>query len=568
MIINRIPALIIIAVLIAGCGQKNAESSLKEGRVLSDVRAVVVSAHPQGSHAGAMIMKKGGNAVDAAVATGFALAVCYPAAGNIGGGGFMLVRTSEGAHDLIDFREKAPLAASRDMYLDAADDVVRGLSTDTHLAAGVPGSVDGMIRIHAKYGKLDFREVIQPSIDLAANGFILTAEQASSLNRSAEMFRKRNPEGCAFVRVPGWKEGDTLRQPDLATTLERIRDYGREGFYSGLTAKLIVEEMKRGNGIITSGDLEQYSAVFRKPLSSSYRGFDIVTCPPPSAGGIILLQMLEMIEPFSPAEHEFHSPEMIHLIAEAGKRAFADRARYAGDADFISMPVQELLNENYLKERMAGFDPIAATPSANIGAGDPVSSGSTETTHFSVVDEEGNAVAVTTTLNGSYGSGIVVKGAGFLLNNEMDDFSVKPGFPNMYGLTGSDANAIEAGKRMLSSMTPVIVEKEGKLFLVAGSPGGSTIPTSVFQVIINLIDYNMTPRAAVDTGRFHHQWLPDRISIEKNSLTEETAGRLQKMGHILHEVTALGRVNAVCARQNGFLEGVADKRGDNSASGY
>jgi len=568
MIMNRIMAIVFLAILLAGCRQDRVTDQMKENRVIKDVKAVVVSAHPQASHAGVMILKKGGNAVDAAVATGFALAVCYPAAGNIGGGGFMLIRTSTGDHDLIDFREKAPQAASKDMYLDAGRNVVTGLSTDTHLAAGVPGSVDGMIRIHAKYGRLDFREIIQPSVDLAANGFILTREQASSLNRLAEMFRQKNPDGCAFVKEGQWEQGDTLCQPELSAALERIRDYGREGFYAGLTARLIVDEMKRGNGIITADDLENYSSVFRKPLSSTYRGYDIVTCPPPSAGGIILLQLLGMLEPFSPGEMKFHSPEMIHLIAEAQRRAFADRAKYAGDDDFIEMPVREMLNGNYLKERMASFDPLAATPSSAIEAGDPVNFESQETTHYSVVDEEGNAVAVTTTLNGSYGSGIVVKGAGFLLNNEMDDFSVKPGFPNMYGLTGSLANAIEPEKRMLSSMTPVIVEKEGKLFLVAGSPGGSTIPTSVFQVIINLIDYNMDPRVAVDTGRFHHQWLPDRISIERNSVTAESAGRLQKMGHVLHEVSGLGRVNAVFALQNGLLEGVADKRGDNSASGY
>jgi len=566
-----IPPFLIFSLLLAACSNPSSEikNSFIEGRHVTARNGMVVSAHFQASRAGAEILRRGGNAVDAAVATGFALAVCYPAAGNIGGGGFMLIRTADGEYDLLDYREKAPLSASRDMYLDSTGNVISSLSTGTRLAAGVPGSVDGLIEAHSKYGRLRFRDVIRPAIDLARDGFLLTREQARSLNLNKNTFMERNPEGCAFLKKNGiWNEGDTLRQPELALTLERIRDKGREGFYSGSTAALITEEMKRGNGIISIADLENYRSVFRKPLEGTYRGFRIVTCPPPSPGGIILLQTLGMAGSYNSGSMGFHSPEMIHLIAEAEKRAFADRAEYAGDPDFVKIPVEGLVENEYLKQRFAGFNPLMATPSETISAGIPRSTERTETTHYSVVDSEGNAVAATTTLNGSYGCAVVVTGAGFLLNNEMDDFSVKPGFPNMFGLTGSYANSIQPGKRMLSSMTPAIVEKEGKLFLVAGSPGGSTIPTTVLQVILNMIDYNMNVWQAVDTGRFHHQWLPDMISFEPKSIDSLTIEALKLKGHRLSLTGALGRVNAISILDDGTLAGAADRRGDNSACGW
>ena len=567
---KRITVIITLACLVSACnhGKKTEHTQYIEGKHITADQGMVVSAHPQGSQAGIQVLQQGGNAVDAAVATGFALAVCYPAAGNIGGGGFMLIRTAGREYDLIDYREKASLEASRDMYLDSTENVNGQLSTETHLAAGVPGSVDGLIKVHQKYGRLKFRQVIQPAIDLAGNGFILTPEQAQGLNWNTEIFMRRNPSGCAFIKESGWKAGDTLRQPELAATLERIRDHGRDGFYSGLTAELIVDEMKRGNGIISDNDLEQYTSEFRKPLSSEYRNYRIVTCPPPSAGGIILLQLLEMVENFPLDKFKFHSSEMVHLITEAERRVFADRAEYAGDADFVKVPVDGLLNRDYLAGRMSDFNENRATLSSEIAAGKPQNYESAETTHYSVVDKDGNAVSATTTLNGGYGSSIVVAGAGFLLNNEMDDFSAKPGFPNMYGLTGSDANAIAPGKRMLSSMTPVIVEKDGKLFLVAGSPGGSTIPTTVFQVVINVIDYNMNIWQAVDTGRFHHQWLPDRIGYEGSCIDSSAIAALKLFGHEMHQVGALGRVNAVAILRDGRLAGAADRRGDNSACGY
>ena len=567
---KKLKIILTVTILISGCKNESASvnKELVEGRDIITTHAMVVTSHPQSSRNGAIILQKGGNAVDAAVAVEFSLAVCYPEAGNIGGGGFMLIRNNDGSKSVIDYREKAPLEAARDMYLNNSGKIIEGLSTETHLASGVPGTVDGMIKIHSRYGKLNFRDVIQPAIDLAEKGFPVTSGQAASLNRNREYFIRKNAVMPAFVRDSPWKEGDILRQPELAVTLKRIRDLGREGFYSGETADLIVKEMKRGNGIITKKDLEEYSSTFREPLTTEYKGFDLTTVPPPSGGGITLIQLLGMVEAFPLREWGFHSVKSVHLITEAERRAFADRSEFSGDADFVNVPVKELLNKKYLMERMLDFIEDKASSSSLIKAGNLTAAESEETTHYSVADQYGNAVAATTTLNNTFGSGIVVEGAGFLLNNEMDDFSVKPGEPNIYGLTGGDANAIEPGKRMLSSMTPVIVEKDGKLFLVAGSPGGSTIPTTVFQVIINVLDYNMNVSEAVDTGRFHHQWLPDWISMESNSIDSLILNELKLMGHEFRERTSIGSVNAIHILPDGKIEGSADRRGYNSACGY
>ncbi len=560
----------VLTAVLTGCAGKNPLPGpfFSEGRNIIADSGMVVSAHRESSRIGVAILRKGGNAVDAAVATEFALAVCYPVAGNIGGGGFMLVRLVDGSTDMIDYREKAPLLASRDMYLDSSGKITEGLSTGTHLASGVPGTVDGMINAHAKYGILPFREVIQPAIDLALKGFPVTAGQAGDLNHNREEFIKKNASLPRFVKEGPWKEGDTLRQPELAMTLERIRDKGRDGFYSGLTARLIVKEMKRGNGIISEQDLAAYTAQFREPLSASYRGYRIISVSPPSGGGVILFQILGMIEPFNLGQMGFHTWQSVHLISEAERRAFADRSQYLGDPDFIKVPVNELIDRNYLKERMRNFSKDASTPSERIKPGSPVVEVSEETTHYSVVDRMGNAVAATTTLNGGYGNSIVVDSAGFLLNNQMDDFSTKPGFPNMYGLTGGEANSIQPGKRMLSSMTPVIIEKDKRLFMVAGSPGGSTIPTSVFQVITNVIDFGMDIGSAVDAGRFHHQWQPDIISYETGSLDSMTTDQLKKMGYKLAERSAIGRINAILNLPDGRKKGGADRRGDNISCGY
>ena len=567
---NKIVSIVIIILVFHGCSAKTSVRTIEnsEGRNIITDSGMVVSAHPESSKAGISVLRKGGNAVDAAVATEFALAVCYPEAGNIGGGGFMLVRTADGTTDLIDYREKAPLKASAGMYLDASGRVIEGLSTETHMASGVPGTVDGMINIHSKYGILSFREVIQPAIDMARKGFPVTGGQASDLNANRQNFISRNATPPAFVKETQWIEGDTLRQESLALTLERIRDHGREGFYSGTTARLIVREMQRGNGIITLPDLSEYRASFRDPVSKEYRGYTIISASPPSAGGIVLLQILGMIEPYNIGEAGFHTTQSVHLIAEAERRAFADRSEFPGDPDFTKIPVGQLLDDDYLAGRMISFRSDSASSSSKTLPGSPFVAESEETTHYSVVDSYGNAVAATTTLNGTFGSSIVVDSAGFLLNNQMDDFSAKPGVPNMYGLVGGEANSIRPGKRMLSSMTPVIVEKEGNLFMAAGSPGGSTIPTSVLQVLVNVIDYGMNIRQAVDTGRFHHQWLPDYISYENNSIDTVTLMNLQNMGHSLRKRSSLGRVNAIMILPDGKKASGADRRGNNSAFGY
>lgn len=556
--------------IIAGCGPSGTLPDQKSGSgmQLTGDSGMVVSAHPESSLIGVEILKRGGNAIDAAVATEFALAVCYPEAGNIGGGGFMIIREADGRTDMIDYREKAALAATPDMYLDGSGNVVEGLSTGTCLASGVPGTVDGMVSIHSKYGVLSFKDVIQPAIDLARNGFPVTEGQAQDLNLNRETFIMRNRTVPVFVKDSPWIKGDTLRQPDLALTLERIRDLGRDGFYSGVTARLITGEMKRGNGIITLADLENYNSEFRDPLTGDYRGYKIITASPPSGGGVILLQVLGMIEPKNLNATGFHTWQSVHLIAEAERRAFADRSKYLGDPGFSSIPLAELLSDEYLAGRMKSFRPDSASSSAVTGPGSPIPDGGIQTTHYSVVDRMGNAVSATTTLNETFGNSIVVDSAGFLLNNEMDDFSVKPGVPNMFGLTGGRANSAEPGKRMLSSMTPVIVEKDGKLFLTAGSPGGSTIPTSVLQVLINVIDYGMSIIQAVDSGRFHHQWLPDQISYEAHSLPPYAIEGLGRAGHKLSERKSIGRVNAIMILPDGKMEGGPDRRGNNSAFGY
>jgi gamma-glutamyltranspeptidase/glutathione hydrolase len=567
---NRLLSAVIVVAFLQGCSGKSSLSNtdIIEGYNVVASHGMVVSAHPQSSRIGVSVLQKGGNAVDAAVATGFALAVCYPGAGNIGGGGFTLIRKSDGTTDFIDYREKAPLMASRDMYLGPDGKVINGLTLETHLASGIPGSVDGLVNVHKKYGKLSFREVIQPAIDLARKGFIVTKDQAVLFNLNRDNFIKMNKNRPAFVKDSEWNEGDILVQPLLAETLERIRDNGRDGFYSGKTAQLIIREMQRGNGIISEQDLKEYESLFREPLTSEYRGYRLITAPPPSGGGIIMLQIFGMIEPFPVGDMGFHSVRAVHLIAEAERRAFADRSEYSGDPDFVKVPVKGLLNRVYLAGLLGNFNENRASLSSEISAGSPEVYESNETTHYTVVDSQGNAVSSTTTLNGWFGSSIVVDGAGFLLNNEMDDFSVKPGVPNMAGLVGSEANAIKPGKRMLSSMTPTIVEKDGKLFLTAGSPGSATIPTSVFQVISNVIDYKMTIGQAVDTGRFHHQWLPDRILYEYHSIDSAGIKTLKLMGHEMRAESVIGRVNAIMILPDGRIAGAADRRGFNAACGY
>jgi gamma-glutamyltranspeptidase/glutathione hydrolase len=567
---NKISFSILVVLIFTGCsGNSDTDKhKLIQGRIITADSGMVVSAHPESSVIGAVILQKGGNAVDAAVATEFALAVCYPEAGNIGGGGFMLIRTADGKTEVIEYREKAPLRATRDMYLDKSGNVVPGLSTETHLATGVPGTVDGLINAHSKYGRLPFKDLIQPAIDLAENGFPVTKGQAKDLNNNRTAFIERNSFKTPFVKDSLWKEGDTLIQSALSETLKRIRDFGRDGFYSGTTARLLIKEMNRGNGIISEKDLREYRSVPSSPLTAYYKGYKIITVPPPSSGGIILIQLLKMIEPYPFIDWGSNSPRTIHLMAEAERRAFADRSEYPGDPEFVKVPVNQLINKKYLSDRMKTFDESRASLSQDIRSGSPEGYESEQTTHYSVVDAMGNAVSTTTTLNNTFGNSIVVDSAGFLLNNQMDDFSVKPGFPNMYGLVGGEANSVRPGKRMLSSMTPAIVEKEGRLHLVLGSPGGSTIPTTVFQVVVNVLDFGMNMGQAVDAARFHHQWLPDWISYEKNGIDSLTVEKLKVMGHVLRERYALGSINAIMMLPDGKKAGGADKRGNNSSCGY
>jgi gamma-glutamyltranspeptidase/glutathione hydrolase len=526
----------------------------------------VVSAHPLASKVGLAILKIGGNAVDAAIATQLALAVVYPNAGNLGGGGFMVARLKDGKLVAIDYREKAPGHAHRDMYLDAAGEPQLHLSQHGHLSAGVPGTVSGLFE-SSKYAKLSFDKLIQPAIDLAEKGFAITERDARAFNGLKDEFLKYSTQTTAFVKNLEWKGGDTLIQKDLAETLKRIRKNGARGFYEGETAKLIVEEMKRGKGIITLDDLKNYKAASREPHVFEYKGYKIVSMPMPSSGGVLLNQMLKMIEDKPISSYGFHSPEAVQLMIEAERRAYADRAQFMGDADFYRVPVSRLTSQKYLKERMADFVPGKAGNSEQVKPGEIPAMESEETTHLSVIDKEGNAVAVTTTLNNSYGSKTVVGGAGFILNDEMDDFSVKPGVPNMYGAIGGEANAIVPDKRMLSSMTPTLVLKDGMPYLVIGTPGGTTICTSVFQTIVNIIDFNMTTEDAVWKPKFHHQWLPDTVDLEKG-FPDATRKALEAMGYKIDKRSGIGRTEVIKVLPDKKFEAVADNRGDDSAEGW
>ncbi|HYK77752.1 MAG TPA: gamma-glutamyltransferase [Daejeonella sp.] len=561
--LNVFTFLLATSFLISSCvsGQLGQDNS-KEFR-----NGMVVTAHPVATEVGLKILKKGGNAVDAAVAVQFALAVVYPNAGNIGGGGFLVYRSAKGEVNTLDFREKAPSGASRDMYLDAQGNAIAEKSQFGPLAAGVPGSVDGMVQAHQKYGKLSWTELLEPAIRLAHNGFAVTEKQAEELNHQAEDFKKYNPGKNYFLKDL-WLAGDKLVQKDLANTLVKIRDKGREGFYDGPVADSIVAEMQNSGGLITKEDLKNYHSVWRKPVIGDYKGYKIITMAPPSSGGIALVQLLKSVEPYPVKRWGFNSDSTVQLMVEAERRVYADRATHLGDPDFYKVPQEQLISSGYTLSRMKDFNWAAATSSQEVKAGEIGAKETEETTHFSIVDRYGNAVSLTTTLNGSYGSKVVVKGAGFLLNNEMDDFSVKPGSPNMYGLVGGEANAIAPGKRMLSSMTPTIVEKDGSLYMVVGTPGGSTIITSVFQTILNVIEFDKTMQSAVNAKRFHHQWLPDEVFIEKGALDSLTRVKLEQKGYKITERSPIGRVDAILKTRWGYYQGGADPRGDDTKLGW
>jgi gamma-glutamyltranspeptidase/glutathione hydrolase len=532
---------------------------------IKPIKAAVVSAREEASAIGVAVMKRGGSAFDAMIATDLALTVCYPNAGNISGGGFLVYRTKDGEVGSLDYREKAPLAASANMYLDKEGNVLPNKSTLGGLAVGVPGTIAGLVAIHKKFGKLPWEALIQPAIELAKNGYIVTSKQASSFENKKEDFVAIN--GAETFYAQGFKAGDRVKNLALAETLERIAKYGKAGFYEGPVADDLVARVQETGGIITHEDLLAYEPVWRTPINFQYKDLNVYAMGPPSSGGICLGQIMKMIEPYDVGQYEHNSVEAMQVIVEAERRSYADRSMYLGDPDFVNVPKDSLLDPAYLNQRMESFSFNQATKSTDIAPGSIVWEESEETTHYSIIDTMGNAVAVTTTLNGSYGSKVFVEKGGYFLNNEMDDFSSKPGVPNMFGLIGGKANAIAPQKRMLSAMTPTIVEKNGKLAMILGTPGGSTIITSVLQIILNVYEFDMGIQAAVSAARFHHQWLPDLIVFEPNQFEESLINALQQKQYQIKEEYSriIGRVDAIHLSELGEISTGADPRGDDKA---
>ncbi len=534
---------------------------------------MVVSASRLASDAGVNILKKGGNAIDAAVATGFTLAVTHPQAGNIGGGGFLVAHTAYGESFSLDFREMAPSMAHRDMYLDDSSNVVPGLSLYSHMAAGTPGSVDGLLRIWRDHGSgnISLRQLLLPAIQLAERGFSISYGFARVLNVFHDFFINDDGAKAVFIKKNGepWRAGDKLVQRDLARTLKLISRKGRAGFYEGKTAQLIKREMAEGNGFITKDDLDNYRSVYRTVVTGNFKDFDIISMGPPSSGGVLLIQMLNMLEQYPLDTLGWNSSDYIHLLTEIERRAYADRAEHMGDPDFWEVPVSMLVSKEYAFERIQNISMEKATKSSVVKAGDPLAYESRETTHYSVIDKNGNAVSVTTTLNTGFGCGVLVEGAGFFLNNEMDDFSAKPGTPNIFGLIGNEANAIQPYKRPLSSMTPTIVLKNGEPFLIIGTPGGSTIITTVMQIILNVAIHGMDIQEAVSVPRVHSQWLPDAIIVEQRSLSKDVEQNLINRGHTIRSYrwNTIGQANGIMIGEKGFYGG-ADPRGENATEGY
>ena len=531
-----------------------------------DIKAAVVSARKEASDIGITILNKGGSAFDAMIATDLALTVCFPNAGNISGGGFLVYRTASGEVGSLDYREKAPLNAYEKMYLDENGDVIPEKSTLGGLAVGVPGTVAGLAEIHSKFGTLPWEDLVKPAIDLAINGYIVTEKQERSFRNKKDDFIKINGENTFYAQ--DFKAGDTVKNIALAETLKRISKYGAKGFYEGPVAESLVNRVRQAGGIITHEDLIKYKPVWRKPLNFKYKNLNIFSMGPPSSGGVCLGQILKMIEPYNIGQYYHNSEKAIQLIVEAERRSYSDRSKHLGDPDFSEVPYNQLISNNYLNNRMNSFSFDLASQSKDIQAGKITWTESEETTHYSILDQEGNAIAVTTTLNGSYGSKVFVEDGGYFLNNEMDDFSIKPGFANMFGLIGSEENSIKPEKRMLSSMTPTIVMKDNKLYMILGTPGGSTIITSVLQTILNVYEFGMDIQSAINAPRFHHQWLPEKIEFENGVFDEVSMKKLQEKGYDIKQdyTRVIGRVDAILISKNGVITTGADPRGDDKAS--